>query len=112
MVTMKDVLLELMREKDDGTPGVNLDGETDPSWLRAFWLATVFKGREVAQLLYPDLPDGAWSALFVVQLLGKYAEMKAAAIEQRAVGAPADALLCEEVCDTLYKQLPAWAKTR
>ena len=46
----------------------------------------------------------------VLHSLGTYAELRSQAVECRAAGRVQHALELEGVCDTLYKNLPDWAK--
>ncbi len=55
-------------------------------------------------------PKELRQAAAVLQLLGTYAEFKAAAMEKRLAGDINAALRFESGCDSTYRRLPPWAR--
>lgn len=93
---------------------VELDGASiRPEWLIAFWgLAQARPGRLAAVLFPGRFNDKGSMAAEAVQLLGLYAELKAAAMIERTVpgGSADEAGALEAKCDAIYARLPSWAR--
>lgn len=58
----------------------------------------------------PALFEGRDSVLAVTERLAQYAATKANAMLLRATGYIPDALRLEGKCETIYQQLPSWAR--
>lgn len=89
--------------------GVNLDGEHDDN-LMAFWAWGGASGstlHRAARAIFPSRPAGYVS---VTGSLRGYAANKATAMRCRATGDLAAAQVYERICETIYDELPEWAR--
>lgn len=84
--------------------GVNLDGEFEDD-LDEFRVRHQ-KGRHAAEI-FPGKPKGYRRA---VSELSLYAINKATAIRRRAAGDIPNARLYEDICESIYRDLPEFAR--
>ena len=92
-----------MTLETDTAKDLNLDSES-PESLMAFWSRTnSVRPIAFARQLFPDCPRGFVRA---TKDLGYYASNKATAMSCRLRGDINAALMYEEICDRLYRQLP------
>lgn len=104
---LKDTLNELGYFEDD-TGAPNLDGASCSDDLMKFWTWAqnchpVITGRR----LFPERPKGYVTA---TRDLGAYAANKATAMTAREAGSIRSAQCYETICDTIYADLPQWAR--
>lgn len=85
----------------------NLDA-MEPDDLMAFWQKTVGPHRKM--LATELFPNRLTHYIRTFTQLGNYASNKATAMRCRLVGKIQEALLYERICDSLYQQLPKWAR--
>jgi hypothetical protein len=82
----------------------NLDA-LDQGELMQFWMQHQL-GRNAKQLF----PNGGLGTRIVTAKLANYASNKATAMSLRMRGEIATAVIYEGIADTVYRQLPDWAR--
>jgi hypothetical protein len=89
---------------EQGPP--NLDA-MDISDLSSFWQKTTGPNRHVlATRCFPDQKN----CRLAFKRLGQYASAKIDAMKARLNGDIEEAMMRERICDSIYNQLPEWAR--